>query len=354
MLPLGETSSVAVGADLGGSKLAVGLVDADGRVLRHNVVPILASRGVPAVLEELAVLVRELCDEADAQHLHVRGVGVATAGLVCPVDGAVVATTESLPGFGGFHLKEQLGGLLAADVTVVNDVQAMALGEALFGAARGAGDALCVAVGTGIGGALTSGGKVSSGHHGFAGDVGHVLVDVSPSARRCPCGRVGHLEAYASGPALSSAYELRAGALGLAGNLRPVVERAKCGDELAREVLAEGARLLGRAVGGLVNLLDPELVVFGGGLVQLSEDLFWGPVAEHLRQEVRAPYAPRVERAYLGTKAALVGAAAKALGHLDELGEEGHAHTTSAVAKARPKRAPVVKNSASGREAKST
>lgn len=313
MCPVSPTSAVAVGADLGGSKLAVGLVSAEGRILQHKIVPTRASRGATAVLEELATLLSDLRDEAAERQLDVRGVGIASAGLVERADGVLLAATEALPGFAGLRLKDELGRLLSTRVTVLNDVHAMALGEALFGVGHDADETLYISVGTGVGGALTRGGNLSGGSHGFAGDVGHVVVDISPSARRCPCGRVGHLEGYASGPALASAYELRAGAPSLQGDLRPVVERAHAGDTVAREVLTHGARLLGRAVGGLVNVLDPDLVVFGGGLIALGEDLFWGTVAQCLREEVRGPHAPRVERARLGTNAAIVGAAASAL-----------------------------------------
>lgn len=313
MCPLKPAGAVAVGADVGGSKLAVGLVDTEGRVLHHRVVPTRASRGRRALLEELAGLVSDLRDEASERRLDVRGIGIASAGLVQQSGGILLAATEALPGFAGLPLKDELEELLSADVTVLNDVHAMALGEVLFGAARDAYETFYISVGTGIGGALTLGGNLSCGSHGFAGDVGHVVVEISPSARRCPCGRVGHLEAYASGPALAAAYEQRAGAPSLGGDLRPVAERALSGDTVAREVLRDGARLLGRAVGGIANLLDPDLVVFGGGLHALSEGLFWGTVMQYLRKEVRGPSAPRVELARLGAKGAIVGAAASAL-----------------------------------------
>lgn len=313
MRPVTPTNGVAIGADLGGSKLAVGLVSAEGRILQDKIIPTRASRGATAVLEELTTLVSELRYHAAERQLDVRGVGVASAGLVQQADGVLLAATEALPGFAGLRLKDALEKLLSARVTVLNDVHAMALGEALFGAGRDADETLYISVGTGVGGALTRGANLSSGSHGLAGDIGHVVVDICPNARRCPCGRFGHLEGYVSGPALASAYELRAKVPSLDGDLRPVSERADAGDMVAREVLTEGARLLGRAVGGLVNLLDPELVVFGGGLISLSEDLFWRTVATSLRNEVRGPHAPRLAHARLGTNAAIVGAAASAL-----------------------------------------
>ena len=102
-------------------------------------------------------------------------------------------------GFGGLRLRERLEKLLSLRVAVLNDVQAMALGEQRFGVGSEGKDVLYVAVGTGVGGAMTRGGELVLGAHGFAGDIGHVLVDASGAGRRCPCGRRGHLEAYVSG-----------------------------------------------------------------------------------------------------------------------------------------------------------
>jgi glucokinase len=302
-----------IGVDLGGSKIGSGLVGEDGSLLERRVVPTMAAEGLQAVLSRLLGLVADLQTWAKDNGVEVRGLGVASAGAVDPEHGVLAASTDALPGFEGLRLREHLENSTALTVSVLNDVQAMALGEQRYGVGRQAGDVLYVAVGTGVGGAFTRRGLLDLGAHGFAGDIGHIVVDASATAPPCPCGRRGHLEAFVSGPALVGAYARHGGPVEAGGDLRPVSLRAAAGESLARNVLRDGAVLLGRAVGGLVNFIDPGLVVFGGGLLELNDDLFWGHVRRSLAGEVRVPVVPRVERAQLGTDAAIVGAAVAAL-----------------------------------------
>lgn len=300
---------VTVGIDVGGSKIAGGLVRDDGTLADVLVVPTFASRGAGAVVAELCELIDGLRGRARDSGLAVRGVGVATAGLVDRHHGVLAVSTQALPGFSGLAMRERLELATSLPVSVLNDVHAMALGEQRFGVGQGAEDVLYVAVGTGVGGAITRNGELLGGAHGSAGDIGHVLVERSSAARLCPCGRRGHLEAYVSGPALAASYEDRSGLQDLGGDLRPVVQRALGGEDVARSTIREGAELLGRAVGGVANLLDPELVVFGGGLIELSRELFWDLVVECLQAEIRGRAVPRAELARLGKDAAVVGAA---------------------------------------------
>jgi glucokinase len=307
MSPL--AGGAAVGIDLGGTKIAAGLVGLDGAVTERCTVPTAGSRGPGSIVTDLIKIIRDLQDRARHQGVETKGIGLATTGAVDPGRGVLVAVTDVLPGFESFPLRQELERLASNRIAVLNDVHAMALAEQHFGAGKRANDVLYVAVGTGVGGAMTRSGALVLGSHGFAGDIGHILIDPSPSARRCPCGRHGHLEAYVSGPALASEYRRQGGGGALEGDLHPVAEQAGYGDPLAKDVLREGGRYLGRAIGGIVNLLDPELVVFGGGLLGLTDDLFWVHVADYLRREVRLSIAPRIERAQLGGDAALVGAA---------------------------------------------
>ncbi len=301
--------SATIGVDLGGSKIAAGLVCEDGRLLERRVMPTLAAQGPSSVLTRLVKQIAGLQARATDQGIEVRAIGVATAGAVDPEQGAVAAATRALPGFEGLQLRDHVEAASSLPVAVLNDVQAMALGEHFFGVGREAEHVLYVAVGTGVGGALTRGCSLVLGAHGFAGDVGHLVVDASPEARVCSCGRRGHLEAFVSGPAMVAAYEQMGGHTGGGGDLRPIAERAEMGEQMARHVLVEGAALLGRVIGGLVNFTDPGLIVFGGGLLELSDGLFWGHVRRSLVEEVRVPDVPRVERARLGADAAVIGAA---------------------------------------------
>lgn len=309
MPALAGSGDAAIGVDLGGTKIAAVLVDEDGAVLEHAVVPTAAARGPDSVLADIVQLAEALKQGARARSLAVRGLGVASAGVVDHAAGVLVSVTDSLPGFAGCNLRDRLEEATQLSVGVLNDVQGMALGEQRLGAGRLSPSALYIAVGTGIGGALTRGGELDFGAHGSAGDIGHVLIDAAPTARRCPCGRLGHLEAYASGPAISALYDERIGQHPGTGDLRSVVRDAAGGDEVGRAVLAEGATLLGRAIGGISNALDPEIVVFGGGLAGIAFSLFWSVVFQALRDERRSPSHPRLALASLGRNAAAIGAA---------------------------------------------
>jgi glucokinase len=191
---------------------------------------------------------------------------------------------------------------LSLPVAVDNDVRAAALGEARYGAAAERG-ALVVAVGTGIGGALIRDGALVPGASGVAGHLGHLPVPQA-GPYRCSCGRFDHLEAVASGPAMVRA--ARNAGLHVA-DLPALLVMAEA-DGRAREALEHSASVLGRTLGGLVNLLDPDVVVIGGGVAGAG-DLWWEPLRRAFAAEALPPAAPRLARAALGTRAGLIGAA---------------------------------------------
>lgn len=198
---------------------------------------------------------------------------------------------------------------LGLPVTVVNDVHAHGLGEASYGAGRGCDSVLAVAVGTGIGGAFVAGGSLLTGPHAAAGHVGHVP---SPPAGDlpCTCGAVGHLEAFASGPALVRELRRRTGRE--VADLREVAALAAEGDPGATALLHDGGVAVGAVIGGLVNVLDPGVVVVGGGVAEVGGP-WWKALVDATRREV-LPVLARVPvvRSELGGDAALLGAAALA------------------------------------------
>jgi glucokinase len=303
---------VAIGIDLGASKTAVALVSEDGSVLERLTARTGAEHGPNAVLQVVTEQVMALRSAASAGTARADGLGVGITGMVDRASGALVAATGSLPNWRGITIAGHLEKVTGIRPVVMNDVHAMAFAEHVLGSSRGNKDVLYVAVGTGIGGAMTHEGGLNLGSHGWAGDIGHIVIDAAQGAPVCPCGRTGHLEAYASGAALAREYGRRADRP-VGSDLRPVVELARASDAIARSVLKDGAVVLGRALGGVVNLLDPEMVVFGGGLADIEADLFWRYVVEALGSEVRGPLTVPCEKASFGNDAAVVGAALAAL-----------------------------------------
>ena len=299
-------TTLTIGVDLGGTKVAGGLVARDGSVVGDLVrVPTPAAEGAEAVLAAILDVVAAL----RLEHHRVDAVGVAAAGVV-DAAGRVTSATDLLPGWAGTHVTHRVRAATGLPVVTLNDVHAAALGEATHGAGRGLRTVLLAAVGTGVGGGVVREGRVETGRAGVAGSVGHVVVPEAVG-HACSCGVVGHVEAVASGPAL----ERRHVALGGEALALPDVARlAAAGDARAADVLAGGARALGRALAGAVSVLDPDVVVVGGGVAQVGPT-YLGGVADAMRAELMpAVRDVPVVAAALGTAAPIVGAAVAARG----------------------------------------
>ncbi|MFC9466637.1 ROK family protein [Streptomyces coelicoflavus] len=304
-------AGAVVGVDLGGTKIAAATVDEHGAVGRVHTMPTPAADGPAAVLDAVASLVGDVLAASGAE---LRALGVGAAGVIDSGRGVVVSSTDTFPGWPGTDiaggLRTRLAPLAADDglvVTVRNDVDAHAVGEAWRGAAAGAGSVLLVAVGTGVGAAVVRDGRPLRGAHHLAGEAGHIPV---PGAEglRCPCGRTGHLEAVGAGPAIHRRY-LELGGDPACPDARDVVARAEGGDDLAARVVRAAGEAVGRAIAGIVTVLDPETVVVGGGVAEAGE-LWWSALEGTLRSEVVDALAGLpVLPAALGGEAAVVGAA---------------------------------------------
>lgn len=292
---------LTLGIDIGGTKTGVGVVDASGRLLAVEVAPTPADEGPEAVLTraaQVAATVRATVGQ------RVEAVGVGSPGVVDPRRGVVLSATDLITGWTGTPVAEALSARLGLPVTVDNDVRAAGLGEARYGAGAGATSALVVSVGTGVGGALIRDGALVAGASGVAGHLGHLPVPGADGAI-CSCGRPDHLEAVAAGPGLLRAAH-RAG-LTVADTAALVADAGT--EPVAAAVLTHAATVLGRALGGLVNLLDPDVVVVGGGVAGTGE-AWWTPLRAAFRAEVLAPAAPDLVPTALGRHAGVIGAAA--------------------------------------------
>lgn len=317
-----------IGVDLGGTKTAAGVVSSSGEVLFARTVPTLNRAGGEAILGATAALIGSLVERAADAGLTVSGVGVGSAGVIDAAAGVVVSATEAIRGWAGTALAPGLSARIGLPVRAVNDVHAHALGEAWLGAAAGTSSSLLVAFGTGVGGSFVLGGSPVLGHRFVGGHVGHfasplAIVDGKPLP--CVCGSAGHVEAVASGPAIHESFIRLGGSAAEATDTRSVFglangthdDGAAAGSRgntaaaraAAFRAIELGATAAGQAVGGLINILDPETVVVSGGLADAGE-LWWKPMEAALRQELLAPLAAvPVVRAALGNSAAIVGAA---------------------------------------------
>ncbi|TDE39319.1 ROK family protein [Nonomuraea mesophila] len=286
--------------DIGGTKIAAGLVTPEGTVRRRAYAPTPAAQGPPAVVRTVVRLARELGLDG------VTCAGVGTAGVVDPAGRRIAGATDAIRDWTGTPLAQLLEDELDLPVLVRNDVQAFLAGELAGSPWR---TALGVTVGTGIGGALALDGRVVTGVRGTAGHVGHVPV-AEAAGLACTCGAAGHVEAVASGPAMTAAFAALGGGAEL--DLRSVLERARDGDADAAGVLARGGHALGEALAGVVNVWDPDVVILGGGVLAAGE-LYLAPLRAALAAGVLPVLAGvPVLPARLGDDAVLVGAAGAA------------------------------------------
>jgi glucokinase len=318
---------LVIGIDLGGTKIAAALVDGAGEIVAQDYRDTRAREGRDKVVARVLHSARAVIEESGVQASQIAGIGIGAPGPIDVASGAVVAP-PNLPGWERVPLKQLIEDNLAITTYLENDANAAALGEHRFGSGRGVDHLIYVVVGTGVGGGLILDGRLYHGASGMAGEIGHIVV--KPDGPICSCGRRGCLEALTSGPSIAreARQRMREGTPTLIAELaegdesrvtaKLVAQAAERGDKVAKRVLAEAMHYLGLGMASLVHTLNPELIVFGGGVANLGERMF-GPVREAIAELAfpEAARAVRVAPAQLGENAGVLGAAAVALAQLD-------------------------------------
>ena len=310
---------VYAGIDIGATNIKYGLVDARGKVLFKEQRPTMADKGREPLLHLVANIGEQLMLSAAEEDYEIPWLGVATPGSVDST-GTVIGMSPNIKDWKGAPLGPFLKERLNLPVWVDNDVNAMALAECRFGAGIGYDSVICVTVGTGIGGGLVIGGKLWRGSSFAAGEIGHVPIALDGPV--CRCGKIGCLEAFCASSAIVARCreQLKSGLTPgfdavLNGNIeelgiRKLFAAARKKDEIALRVVAESARFLAIGLTGAVNILNPSLVVIGGGVADGGAG-FVEAVAVELRERVcdSAAESLRVVKAALGNNAGFVGAA---------------------------------------------
>jgi glucokinase len=303
----------AVGVDVGGTKIAAGVVSPDGEVLAESRHP--TPHSPEKLVEAIVRAMKEVRDGFD-----VAGACLAAPGFVMTRENRVVFS-PNLHAIEGVPLEEEIGPQIGLPLAVENDASAGAWGEFRFGAGSGVDNLVFVALGTGIGGGVISHRVLLRGAQGAGGELGHVTVHAD--GPRCACGNHGCLEALASGTAIGrrgreAAVENPGSALGRIATRRrllgeDVTELAREGDGAALEVLEETGRWLGVGLAGFVNIFNPEVVAVGGGAMEAG-DLILSPARREMHLRARSPSRDLVEvrAATLGPRSGVLGAAALA------------------------------------------
>jgi glucokinase len=307
-----------LGIDIGGTKLAAGIVDLSGRILARAEIPTLAAEGPERVLDRIVWLSQSVRESPAAVSCRIERIGIACAGPLDRQTGLIL-NPPNLPGWVRVPLVERIEVALGLPAFLDNDANAAALGELRYGAGRGARSLVYLTVSTGIGGGIILDGKVWHGLRNGAGEIGHMTIE--PDGPLCGCGNQGCLEALASGPSIARrARELLES--GRPSRLRElpevtaadVVRMAREGDPLATEIWRDTIRYLGLGVAAAITILAPDRVILGGGVAQAGEDLF-EPLRSEVRRRVKlvAVESVPILPAALGKDVGILGAAALAL-----------------------------------------
>ena len=310
---------VYAGIDIGGTNIKFGLVDQKGKVLYKEQRPTMADKGAEPLMHLVTNIAESLLYHAAEEELDVRWLGVGTPGAVERRSGKVIGESPNINGWQGTVVGDTLHDRLNLPVYVENDVNNVALAEHRFGAGVGYNSIVCVALGTGVGGGLIIDGRLWRGGNHSAGEIGHIIIDENGPA--CRCGNHGCLEAYCSSSAIveRARLKLEGGVTpgfesvldgGLENlNIRRIFAAARKGDEIALEVINETARYLSIALAGVVNLLNPDIVIIGGGVADGG-----GGFVEAVSAEIRkrafgsAVEKLRIAKATLGNNAGFIGA----------------------------------------------
>ena len=318
--PAGD--ELIIGVDIGGTKVAAGLVDASGGIQRQVRTPMVSDGNAEAGLAAVRSAIDALLDGERTDVPKIRGIGICAPGPLDPSTGTII-NPPNVPCWRNFPLSREIQNKYGVKVTIDNDANAAALAEARWGAGRGYRDIFYVTVGTGIGTGIVFDGRIYHGRTGAAGEGGHNTIDFR--GPRCGCGKRGCIEAFACGPAIASRartklMEHTAGGVTLlelaGGNIDKVttemVGRAcAAGDPVAKETMEETVEFLSIWVGNMIDLLDPDVIIVGGGVSGMLTP-FFADIGKRLPRwcvNSRAQQIPLVKARY-GAEPGIAGGAA--------------------------------------------
>lgn len=283
-----------IGLDIGGTKIRAGIIDKDGRIIgTASSIPTCAHEPCGQIIANIFSLLHQLLDKVGK--IDIQGIGVGCTGPLDNKNG-IILEVANLPTLNNFPLKECLEREFLKKVVMDNDANALILGEAIYGAARGVRSVLGLTLGTGLGCAFVHDRKIWQGHFGCAGEIW-----TSPYKH-------GIIEDYVSGNAISRCYEKLTG---VKLSALQIAEKARIGDSTSRRVWRLFSEDLAHVLSWMINMVDPEMVVLGGSLVK-SADLFWEYTDKFFRKQVCRPVADRIKLkpSILEDNAGILGAAA--------------------------------------------
>ena len=310
-----------IGIDLGGTNIAVGLVNEFCRIVTKKSTPTQANRPSDEITADMARLCLEVCAEAKTSITDIESIGIATPGIA-NLDNGCVEYSCNLP-FRRYPIVKTLASMLdipADKVKIANDANAAAYGEAVAGAARGASDSIMVTLGTGVGGGIILGGKIFTGFNHAAGEIGHIVIETNGAL--CGCGRRGCWEAYSSATALirmtkekiaecekEGRYTIMSEAERVNG--RTACDAMRAGDPAAKEVYDKYVYYLATGLANMINIFQPEIISLGGGVSNEGQSLIDALLPIIRKEQYGTDFLvnTQIRIAELGNDAGMIGAA---------------------------------------------
>lgn len=273
---MSDVRPLFIGVDVGGTNIKIGIVDDEGRTVAKTKFPTMADKEPSLSIDKAKESIDKLLAECDRKLDDVAAVGLGTPG---PMDirSGVILTPSNLPGWRHAPVRDLLSKATGKPVTYANDASAAAFGEFWIGSGRQYSSLVLITLGTGVGGGIIVDNVSIDGAHSHGAEIGHMTIETSDSARQCPCGHVGHLEAYASATAVvarcsealaSGAQSMLTQEIGEASPLSALMisQAADKGDELSLSIIDETAKYLGHGIASLAHLIDPEAFILGGAM----------------------------------------------------------------------------------------
>lgn len=306
-----------IGIDVGGTNVKIALVDDKGMIGYSNSVPTHAELGYEYTVNNIKQAIYDLLKETKLTTKDIQGIGFGFPGQIDYTNG-VVLNAPNIPGWTNVPIAKMIEDEFDIPTRVDNDVRCAALGELNYGAGKGCQNLICITVGTGIGSGLIINGKIVRGASNAAGEIGHIKLQMHDGPI-CGCGDTGCLEAFASGPAIVAMAEdyIKGGKstkfreIANGNPLTPyiVCQAAKAGDPVAQRIFAIIGEYIGIGMAGVVNLLNPERIIVGGGVADAGE-LLINPLITALKSRAMKVAGATVEviPAQLGNTAGVIGA----------------------------------------------
>lgn len=308
-----------IGIDVGGTNVKIALVDDNGKIIYSNSVPTYAKMGYEYTVNNIKQAIRDLMKETNTTTSDIEGIGFDFPGQVDCKTG-VVKLAPNIPGWVNVPIAQMIEDEFHIPTRIDNDVRCAALGELKFGAGKGCENFICITVGTGIGSGIVINGEVVRGATNAAGELGHIKLQMN-GGPICGCGDTGCLEAFASGPAIvamaqeyikgGKSTKFREMAAAEGGEITPymVAKAAEEGDPVAKRIFEIVGEYIGIGLTSVINLLNPEKVIIGGGVAE-SGELLLAPIRKTIKERamVVAGNAVEIVPAQLGNSAGVIGA----------------------------------------------